>query len=76
MRVLIRYIGDPKEVQDRTDKPPIVQVRSYEAVKATKEYFQSIKTLEPVHTPFVKPQGGFTYLFEAASPDKLEGNNL
>ena len=40
------------------------------------KYFKMITTLEPVHLPVLKANGGFQYLYEADSPAKKDGKEI
>ena len=44
-------------------------------LKSNHAFFKMISSLPPFHTPIKKAQGGFKYLYEATSPDKINGAN-
>ena len=43
-------------------------------VTSNVSFCKMISTLEPVHTPIQRSEGGFHYVYEAETPDKIDGN--
>jgi hypothetical protein len=85
LRVLVRYMGD-SSVQVATVNTKTVKRRSRRTTTtnqsnnaepsssaSNEEYCRMIATMESVNTPLNKSPGGSHYVFEADSPDKLDG---
>jgi hypothetical protein len=53
---------EPENSKTKTDK-----------ISSNVSYCKLISTMEPVSTPILKSEGGFHYLYEAESVDKIDG---
>lgn len=59
-----------KKSRKKTKKDPEVQKSTHE------KYLKMITTLEPVHVPVLKANGGFQYLYEADCIAKKDGRKI
>ena len=61
------------ETDSENEELETAKVNKADKITSNVAYCKLIATLEPVHTPIQKSEGGFHYLFEAESPDKIDG---